>query len=151
MVGEKARFAAALQWVREAAGPALDADRRGALLESARAIAGAEMLIVGAPAEVPSPRGRWFRARLARDVVIAALPRAPFTEWQREFLLLVGEALLRADRAARATLRDRLDAVEREALLRALRRTGGNRSHAARLLGITRGGLYLKMRRHGIA
>jgi len=47
-------------------------------------------------------------------------------------------------------LTDRLESVERDAILSAIARCGGNKSRAARLLGITRAGLYAKMKRHGI-
>jgi two-component system response regulator HydG len=40
--------------------------------------------------------------------------------------------------------------VERDAILDALARTNGNKAHAARLLGITRAGLYLKLKRLGL-
>jgi DNA-binding NtrC family response regulator len=40
--------------------------------------------------------------------------------------------------------------VEKELVLRALERAGGNRSAAARLLGIGRAQLYAKMDEHGI-
>jgi len=43
-----------------------------------------------------------------------------------------------------------LDAVEREMLLQALRRSGGNQTRAAELLGIPRPTLHAKLRRHGI-
>ncbi|HEX3554920.1 MAG TPA: sigma 54-dependent Fis family transcriptional regulator [Thermoanaerobaculia bacterium] len=45
------------------------------------------------------------------------------------------------------TLQEQVDAVEREAILRALATAEGNKSKAARLLGITRNGLSLKMDR----
>jgi transcriptional regulator with PAS, ATPase and Fis domain len=45
------------------------------------------------------------------------------------------------------TLQAQVDAVEREAILRALAAAKGNKSKAARLLGITRNGLALKMER----
>ncbi|HEX4960766.1 MAG TPA: sigma 54-interacting transcriptional regulator [Thermoanaerobaculia bacterium] len=48
---------------------------------------------------------------------------------------------------ASGTLQDQVDALEREAILRALATAGGNKSKAARLLGITRNGLALKMER----
>lgn len=48
------------------------------------------------------------------------------------------------------SLRDRVDAIEREEIERALRAAGGNRSQAARALGITRNGLALKLKRLGI-
>lgn len=51
---------------------------------------------------------------------------------------------------ATATLQGRLDLVEREAILEALRTRHGNKSKAAQLLGITRNGLALKVKRLGI-
>ena len=48
------------------------------------------------------------------------------------------------------TLQGRVEAVEREEIRRALDSTGGNKTAAARLLGITRNGLALKMKRLGI-
>jgi DNA-binding NtrC family response regulator len=49
-----------------------------------------------------------------------------------------------------ALLKDRVDQTEREEILRVLREAGGNRSLAARLLGISRNGLALKLRRLGL-
>jgi two-component system response regulator HydG len=43
-----------------------------------------------------------------------------------------------------------LEALERELILRALERAGGNKSQAARLLGLTRRTLYSRMERHGL-
>ncbi len=51
-----------------------------------------------------------------------------------------------ADRASQ-----KLGDIEREAVLDALRRTGGNKKRAAELLGIHRPTLYAKMKRFGIA
>jgi two-component system response regulator HupR/HoxA len=48
------------------------------------------------------------------------------------------------------TLRERLFEVERQAISDALERHGGNRSRAARDLGLSRVGLRQKMRRLGI-
>lgn len=48
------------------------------------------------------------------------------------------------------TLKDEMAQVERNAIRRALSLTGGNRTEAARRLGIHRTGLYQKMRHHGI-
>lgn len=45
------------------------------------------------------------------------------------------------------TLRDLVDDVERKAIRDALRRTGGNKTEAAALLGITRNGLNSKLKR----
>ena len=43
-----------------------------------------------------------------------------------------------------------LEVLERELILRALDRAGGNKSQAARLLGLTRRTLYSRMERHGL-
>jgi DNA-binding NtrC family response regulator len=51
---------------------------------------------------------------------------------------------------APSSLQSNLATTERETILSALRRTDGNKSEAARLLGITRAGLYLKLKRHKI-
>ncbi len=48
------------------------------------------------------------------------------------------------------TLRDAMARLEKRLIERALERTGGNRSEAARLLGIGRTQLYAKMEEHGI-
>ncbi|MFO7651895.1 MAG: sigma-54 dependent transcriptional regulator [bacterium] len=44
-----------------------------------------------------------------------------------------------------------LDDVERHYLVEALRKTGGNRTHAARLLGISRATLLYRIKKHGVA
>jgi hydrogenase-4 transcriptional activator len=49
------------------------------------------------------------------------------------------------------TLADALNAVERRMISDALRRHGGNISRAARELGLTRRGLYLKLERHELS
>jgi two-component system response regulator HydG len=43
-----------------------------------------------------------------------------------------------------------LDAVEKETILRALEASGGNKSEAARRLGITRRTLHLKLKKYGM-
>lgn len=48
------------------------------------------------------------------------------------------------------TLKDEMARAERRSILHALDLTGGNRTEAARLLGIHRTGLYQKMRQHGL-
>ena len=59
-----------------------------------------------------------------------------------------------ADALARAlpagNLAEAVDRVERELIAATLERTSGNISETARLLGVTRRGLYLKMRRLGV-
>ena len=53
-------------------------------------------------------------------------------------------------RAAAATLATAVEQVEREVIQDALTRSGGNISETARRLGLTRRGLYLKLRRLGL-
>lgn len=47
-------------------------------------------------------------------------------------------------------LREQVDAVERDAILRALAETNHNQTHAARKLGLSRRGLIYKMEKYGI-
>ncbi|HEY3493438.1 MAG TPA: sigma-54 dependent transcriptional regulator [Polyangiaceae bacterium] len=61
----------------------------------------------------------------------------------RASLADAGGAGLRLDEALRG--------AERQALLRALEHSGGNRSAAARLLGVCRATLYTKLAEHGLA
>lgn len=49
-----------------------------------------------------------------------------------------------------ATLRQRLDALERELIVETLARTQGNRAQAARILGITERVMGLRVRKYGI-
>lgn len=48
------------------------------------------------------------------------------------------------------SLQDRVETVERELVVQALRRTAGNRSHAAKMLGLSRRGLLNKIARYSI-
>lgn len=48
------------------------------------------------------------------------------------------------------SLKESLQLAEREAIIRALAAAGGNRRQAARLLGISKSGLYQKMEKYGI-
>lgn len=48
------------------------------------------------------------------------------------------------------SLQDRVETIERDLVEQALRRTGGNRSHAAKLLGLSRRGLLNKIARYAI-
>jgi DNA-binding NtrC family response regulator len=49
------------------------------------------------------------------------------------------------------TLSDALAELERHMISEALRKHGGNISRAARELGLTRRGLYLKLERHALS
>ncbi len=71
---------------------------------------------------------------------------------------LIGPELLPAemtkDAAAEHSLRDTLSlkvaGAEKEMILEALERAGGNRTKAAKLLGISRASLYNKLRQYDI-
>jgi DNA-binding NtrC family response regulator len=52
--------------------------------------------------------------------------------------------------AAVRNLASAVEEIERELIGSALRKTSGNISETARVLGLTRRGLYLKMRRLGL-
>jgi DNA-binding NtrC family response regulator len=54
-------------------------------------------------------------------------------------------------RLRRTTLAAAVEKLEREMIQTALERSSGNVSETARLLGLTRRGLYLKMDRLGVA
>jgi DNA-binding NtrC family response regulator/tetratricopeptide (TPR) repeat protein len=54
-------------------------------------------------------------------------------------------------RGRRTSLAGAVEKLEREMIANALERSGGNISESARLLGLTRRGLYLKMERLGVA
>ena len=51
----------------------------------------------------------------------------------------------------RASLKERIDAYERGLIVAALERAGGNRTHAARALGLNRGTLHSKLQKFGLA
>src|SRR5262249_29301434 len=51
----------------------------------------------------------------------------------------------------RASLKERLDAYERGLIVAALEEAGGNRTHAARALGLNRGTLHSKLNKYGLA
>jgi DNA-binding NtrC family response regulator len=63
----------------------------------------------------------------------------------------MGHLSFGARRPASSGLRSVSEAFEKGLLADALARTGGNRTHAARALGISRQGLYRKLKRHGLA
>jgi DNA-binding NtrC family response regulator len=56
----------------------------------------------------------------------------------------------RVDSSSELDLEKLVGSCEQAAIREALRRTHGNKSHAARLLGLSRNGLAIKMERHGL-
>jgi DNA-binding NtrC family response regulator len=47
-------------------------------------------------------------------------------------------------------LTDDMEAIQKKAILNALQQTGGNKTHAANLLGISRRNLIYKLRSYGM-
>ncbi len=60
------------------------------------------------------------------------------------------QSVARVDSSSELDLEKLVGSCEQAAIREALRRTHGNKSHAARLLGLSRNGLAIKMERHGI-
>jgi transcriptional regulator with PAS, ATPase and Fis domain len=60
------------------------------------------------------------------------------------------QSVSRVDATSDLELDKLVGATEQAAIREALRRTHGNKSHAARLLGLSRNGLAIKMERYGI-
>jgi DNA-binding NtrC family response regulator len=91
------------------------------------------------------PPGALLSAEHFRTVEWAVRQRAvvPHTEPAER----IGESGLGGDHGADLTLKTHVDELERRLLEKALRSTGGNKSKAAELLGVTRAGLLLKLRR----
>ena len=83
-----------------------------------------------------APGGTVVPAHLSPEIVSARLPAS-------------AAAAPRARRGV-PTLASAVEQVEREIIQQALDRTGGNISETARTLGLTRRGLYLKLRRLGL-
>jgi transcriptional regulator with PAS, ATPase and Fis domain len=60
------------------------------------------------------------------------------------------QSVARVDSSCELDLEKLVGSCEQAAIREALRRTHGNKSHAARLLGLSRNGLAIKMERHGL-
>jgi two-component system response regulator HydG len=71
---------------------------------------------------------------------------------EEEFSLILQDQPRSAEMPApqTATSAPSLDAVEKETILKALETSGGNKSEAARRLGITRRTLHLKLKKYGV-
>jgi two-component system response regulator HydG len=111
--------------------------------------AGAERTLVTAswPGNVRELRNAIERAAMLaegdliteRDVMAAARIGRP------------AEDIPRAPRRPAAGESDRLDLVERDHIVNILERTKGNKSEAARMLGVSRRAFYRKLERHGLS
>jgi two-component system NtrC family response regulator len=62
-----------------------------------------------------------------------------------------GDTTMPGGRSRRTSLAAAVEKLERDMIEQALDRAGGNISETARVLGLTRRGLYLKMERLGVA
>lgn len=69
--------------------------------------------------------------------------------WRNEALVAAIRRAAGRTRHARAILP--LDAIERDAIMRALERCGGNIAQAASALGLSRPALYRRLERHGLS
>jgi DNA-binding NtrC family response regulator len=91
--------------------------------------------------------------RELRNVIersMAAAGEGPLREEHLPMDLLEDAPGDREDPGSPRSLREEMAVAERLILQRALRHTGGNRSRAARILGIHRTGLYQKIKTHGL-
>jgi len=86
-----------------------------------------------------APGGTVEPEHLSPDLAVA--PRRVDSSFERRLTMAPAPA---------ANLAEAVERVERELITSALERTGGNISETARILGLTRRGLYLKMRRLGL-
>jgi two-component system, NtrC family, response regulator HydG len=93
--------------------------------------------------------GRWpGNVRELRNAIESMVALSPSDALDSS--LLPGDDAVSPDAAPRATLADRMAAYERGILLAALAASGGNRSEAAKALGIGRATLYEKLERYKI-
>ena len=87
-----------------------------------------------------------------RAVVLARSSRIGVEDLPPAFRPAPGAAPSAAQPAGESTtLEEAMEAPQKQAILSALRASGGNRKAAARQLGINRSTLYKKMKKHGIA
>jgi DNA-binding NtrC family response regulator len=88
------------------------------------------------------------------QLAVAALKRGAtdfvLKPWYNEKLVAVMKAAAQATRRRRADETRTLDALEKDAIGRAMARAGGNISIAATALGISRPALYRRLSKHGL-
>jgi two-component system, response regulator RegA len=70
--------------------------------------------------------------------------------WHNEKLAVAVKAAIAITRSRRSAETLQLDALERNAIARALARNGGNISSAAAALGLSRAALYRRIAKHGL-
>lgn len=118
-----------------------------AMPTSVRSAHGEETEIEISAVVLPGSAGQAFGFVL-RDVARRGLPEA---EGERELAVSVARLTGRIGRASLPELvRDTTDLVERHLIRAALTLTGGNRTTAAEVLGLSRQSLYVKLRRRGL-
>jgi two-component system response regulator AtoC len=89
---------------------------------------------------------RELRHEMQRASVLAGDRR----ELQPEDLSFTGSERPRAPAPGATTLSQKVEALERREIEEALRRSNGNRTHAAEALGLSRQGLLKKLERYGL-
>ena len=77
------------------------------------------------------------------------LPKTASTGDLAEALRTVAERIGKAP--LRLVVQETVDSVERHHIRAALEASGGNRTEAAEMLGLSRQGLYAKLKRYGLA
>jgi DNA-binding NtrC family response regulator len=90
---------------------------------------------------------RELRHELQRATVLSGDRR----EIQPEDLSFTGADRPKPPPAGGATLQQKIEALERREIKEALERSGGNRTHAAAALGLSRQGLLKKLERYGLS
>ena len=93
----------------------------------------------------------WGGVALAVEALKQGAADFVLKPWRNDKLAAAVAAAAEATRARRQFLADEnLETAEKAAIERALRRHGGNISHAAAALGLTRPALYRRMAKHGL-
>jgi DNA-binding NtrC family response regulator len=87
---------------------------------------------------------RELRNVIERAVVLADGPVLGIEQLPERLHALV------VPRPASTSMRDQMDELERRNLREALQEAGGNRTHAARRLGISRRALLYKLKKYGL-
>ncbi|GAX89575.1 sigma-54-dependent Fis family transcriptional regulator [Effusibacillus lacus] len=89
--------------------------------------------------------------RELRNVLERALHNMEGNCLKAEHISVSQTDMYRTNPAAPLTLKESLELAEKEAIKRALAAAGGNRPEAARILGISKSGLYQKLDKYGLS
>jgi DNA-binding NtrC family response regulator len=89
--------------------------------------------------------------RELQNMIERAVLLTPGADIDPELLFLSTEAIKGAPTLLQDARKEAIEDMERKKITEALQKTAGNRSHAARLLGISRAGLYKKLKSYKFA